>query len=260
MIGPLRERARATLNRLRWELLDQRTLSGHWVGELSPSALSTATAISAMSAVLLYSSDPNPDAETLVDCVTRGIESLAKQQNPDGGFGDTDRSHSNIATSYLVLAASSLAEQGVGRSLALEQSEALRDYIRDVGEFTALRARYGEDKTFVVPILTNLAIAGLADWDQVPALPFEAAVFPQSMYRMLQMPVVSYAIPALVAIGQAQTLSRPSRGDATAMDSIRIDRSNDESIAANAAAERRLLGSDATDFVRCDELGGHQTK
>ncbi len=147
MIGPLRERARATLNRLRWELLDQRTLSGHWVGELSASALSTATAISAMSAVLLYSSDPNPDAETLVDCVTRGIESLAKQQNPDGGFGDTDRSHSNIATSYLVLAASSLAEQGVGRSLALEQSEALRDYIRDVGEFDCVAStlRRGQD-------------------------------------------------------------------------------------------------------------------
>ena len=49
-----------------------------------------------------------------------------------------------------------------------------------------------------------MAIAGLVDWSDVQALPFEAAVFPQSMYRFMQMPVVSYAIPALVAIGQAR--------------------------------------------------------
>ncbi|CAN0488854.1 unnamed protein product, partial [Hapterophycus canaliculatus] len=64
------------------------------------------------------------------------------------------------------------------------------------------------DKTFVVPILTNMAIAGLVEWKEVSALPFEAAVFPQSMYRFLGMPVVSYAVPALVAIGQAKFLKQ----------------------------------------------------
>ena len=72
-----------------------------------------------------------------------------------------------------------------------------------------LRRRYGKDKTFVVPILTNMAIAGLVDWSEVSALPFEAAVLPQSMYRFLGMPVVSYAIPALVAIGQARHFHGP---------------------------------------------------
>ncbi len=157
-----------------------------------------------MSAVLIHSSDPPASRDVLVDCIARGIESLKRQQNQDGGFGDTDRSHSNIATSYLVLAASTLAAKAIGRSLPPHQSASLIEYIRAAGQFDGLRARYGTDKTFVVPILTNLAIAGLADWDQVPALPFEAAVFPQSMYRMLRMPVVSYAIPALVAIGQAR--------------------------------------------------------
>jgi squalene-hopene/tetraprenyl-beta-curcumene cyclase len=49
----------------------------------------------------------------------------------------------------------------------------------------------------------------LVPWDDVSALPFEAAVFPQSMYRWLQVPVVSYAIPALVAIGQARHFHGP---------------------------------------------------
>ena len=80
----------------------------------------------------------------------------------------------------------------------------LNRYLDDAGRLDGLRRRYGKDKTFVVPIMNNMAIAGLISWDEVAALPFEAAVFPQSMYRFLQMPVVSYAIPALVAIGQAR--------------------------------------------------------
>ena len=201
-----RNRARQTLDRLREELLAERTTDGHWEGELAASALSTATAISAMSAVALNTDDRTAgDAEL----IARGIGYLRGQQNDDGGFGDTDRSHSNIATSYLVLAASTLAEKAVGESMTairFDQSalDKLASYLEKAGGIEGLRRRYGTDKTFVIPILTNLAIAGLVDWDDVAALPFEAAVFPQSMYRLLQMPVVSYAIPALVAIGQAR--------------------------------------------------------
>ncbi|MDG2224119.1 MAG: prenyltransferase/squalene oxidase repeat-containing protein [Rubripirellula sp.] len=200
---------------MRAELLDQQLVDGHWVGELSPSALSTATAVSAIAAVLLNqpAADRNelagqrPPSDSISrwhDQVGRGMDYLRRQQNRDGGYGDTDRSHSNIATSYLVLAASTLAGRAVGEGLPEAQLDQLNAYLRDAGELDALRQRYGTDKTFVVPILTNLAIAGLVPWEQVPRLPFEAAVFPQSMYRLLQMPVVSYAIPALVAIGQAR--------------------------------------------------------
>ncbi len=192
-----------TLDRLRGELLDERTDGGHWVGELSPSALSTATAVSAMSAIIA-NAPAVPLEETLRDCIARGIDYLRDQQNDDGGFGDTDRSHSNIATSYLVLAASALAARAIGHSMPASQLDRLKRYLQDAGAIDALRRRYGTDKTFVVPILTNLAIAGLVSWDEVSPLPFEAAVFPQSMYRLLQMPVVSYAIPALVAIGQTR--------------------------------------------------------
>src|SRR6185312_2961725 len=73
----------------------------------------------------------------------------------------------------------------------------------------AVRARYGKDRTFSVPILMTSALAGLVEWREVPSLPFELACFPQSWYRFLRIPVVSYALPALIAIGQAVFQHRP---------------------------------------------------
>jgi squalene-hopene/tetraprenyl-beta-curcumene cyclase len=162
-----------------------------------------------MSAVLNGGTASPEQRKIWTECVGRGVDYLISQQNSDGGFGDTDRSHSNIATSYLALAASALADQAIGRSLSPEATARLENYLHDAGEIDGLRRRYGKDKTFVVPILTNMAIAGLVPWKAVSALPFEAAVFPQSLYRWLQMPVVSYAIPALVAIGQARHFHGP---------------------------------------------------
>ena len=46
---------------------------------------------------------------------------------------------------------------------------------------------------------------------EVAPLPFELACVPQRLYRWARMPVVSYAIPALVAIGQARFVHRPPR-------------------------------------------------
>lgn len=204
MSDSLRRRTRETLDQLRQELLDERTPDGHWIGRLSASALSTATAVSAISAVVIHGSLPEVEQGEFRSRIRAGIDYIRRQQNRDGGFGDTDRSHSNIATSYLVLAASALAEQAGLQPLGDTQLERLQRYIEAAGALDGLRRRYGKDKTFVVPIMTNMAIAGLVPWDNVPALPFEAAAFPQSMYRLLRMPVVSYAIPALVAIGQTR--------------------------------------------------------
>ncbi len=208
--------ARQALDRLRQELWALREPGGYWCGELAASALSTATAVSALSAVVRSGAG---SARELRALMRRGLAYLDTQQNPDGGYGDTDRSHSNIATSYLVLAARTLAaslppESSDDADSAESSStpadlDALRDYITRTGELQGLRKRYGTDKTFVVPIMTNLAIAGLVPWADVPRLPFEAAVFPGSMYRFLQMPVVSYAIPALVAIGQVHHFLGP---------------------------------------------------
>src|SRR5262249_7708772 len=43
----------------------------------------------------------------------------------------------------------------------------------------------------------------LVDWEEVPPLPFELACLPQRWFRWFNLPVVSYALPALIAIGQA---------------------------------------------------------
>jgi squalene-hopene/tetraprenyl-beta-curcumene cyclase len=217
-------RLRVTYEKVREELLAERTSDGHWVGELSSSALSTATAISALAVVrrpnmtnasTQYSvlSTQYSDAGRSIDnLIERGVSWLVKQQNTDGGFGDTDLSHSNIATTYLAIAALHLA--GVADQHA-ELIVSAKTYIDSKNSFQGLRERYGIDKTFVVPILTNLALAGLVDWSEIEPLPFELACVPQSWYRFVGMPVVSYAIPALVAIGQARFHHAPPRNPIT---------------------------------------------
>ena len=56
--------------------------------------------------------------------------------------------------------------------------------------------------TFSVPILVMCALAGvITHWDRIPQLPFELSVLPQRLFRFLRLPVVSYAIPALIAVG-----------------------------------------------------------
>jgi squalene-hopene/tetraprenyl-beta-curcumene cyclase len=82
-------------------------------------------------------------------------------------------------------------------------------YVDRAGGIRGLRRRYGRDRTFAVPILTNCALAEMVSWREVNPLPFELACFPQAWYRFLQLPVVSYAIPALVAVGQARFHHRP---------------------------------------------------
>lgn len=194
----------------------QRTEQGNWTGELSTSALSTATAISALEQVRAsetYCESGRSESE-LCDSIEGGCRWLAEHQNSDGGFGDTDRSHSNISTTLLVLSAFDLGARSPKRSKFIVDESIVRcawDYVDRQGSWDGLRARYGKDKTFVVPILSNCALAGFVSWKQVSPLPFEAAWLPQDWYRWARMPVVSYAVPALVAIGQASLHHNPPR-------------------------------------------------
>jgi len=191
----------------RRDLLAERTPEGHWVGELSNSALSTATAISALT-LLARETSIASRRQAATALAERGIDWLAHHQNHDGGFGDTDKSKSNISTTYLVIAALHLAEKEGTHQELLERANA---FVEKEGGLEALQRRYGNDKTFVVPILTNLALAGIVPWRKVPPLPFELSLLPQSFYRLARMPVVSYAIPALVTIGQACFFHRKPR-------------------------------------------------
>jgi len=201
MIDPAR--LDAAYERVRAQLLAERLPAGHWVGQLSTSALSTATAVSALALVQRHS----PPHDRFAAVIARGVAWLAGHQNADGGWGDTDRSDSNIATTMLVRAAIQLAGQAEERSAAMAAGQR---YLDAQGGLDGLRARYGRDRTFAVPILTNCALAELVPWSKVPPLPFELACLPQRFYRFVRLPVVSYAIPALVAIGQARHRHLPS--------------------------------------------------
>lgn len=187
-------------------LLAERTADGHWVGELSTSALSTATAVMAL---FLVGERGGSRRDALV---AGGLRWLAEHQNADGGWGDTVKSFSNISTTMLCRAAFYLTGTATLHGDGVRRVEAWlgERYGKTPTELAeAVRARYGKDRTFAVPILTTCALAGLVSWSEVQPLPFELACLPQSWFRFVRLHVVSYALPALIAIGQVIYHHRP---------------------------------------------------
>lgn len=206
MENPLAAKVEFAYQRAKERLLASRSPGGYWIGRLASSAVSTATALSALS--LVRRSDPGQQPERFGLLIERGAAWLAAHQNADGGWGDTDRSYSNIATTILAVAALRLSDCSNHHAAVVERGV---NYIKRNGFVEAVFRRYGRDRTFAAPILANAALAGMVDWRDVPRLPFELACLPQDWYRFLHLPVVSYAIPALVAIGQLGHAFRPTR-------------------------------------------------
>jgi squalene-hopene/tetraprenyl-beta-curcumene cyclase len=153
------------------------------------------------------------DREKHRDLIAGGLRWLADHQNADGGWGDTVRSRSNISTTALCWAALSGAQEATEFSKCVGAAEAwLTRAAGSMGELVpAIERRYGKDRTFSVPILMHLAICDRVGWNVIPALPFELAALPHQLFGALQLPVVSYALPALIAIGQAIHHHAPSR-------------------------------------------------
>jgi squalene-hopene/tetraprenyl-beta-curcumene cyclase len=205
-------------------LLESRVPAGHWEGELSSSALSTATATAALALVELEGAGTVAGAGSRARLAAEGLKWLARNQNADGGWGDTVLSPSNISTTALAWAAFNLA--GGGGEPGERAVRAARSWLeRAAGSVEppilaeAIARRYGKDRTFSVPILTVLALAGRLGpperaWRLVPPLPFELAACPQRWFRWLRLPVVSYALPALIALGLVRHHHLPSRNPA----------------------------------------------
>ena len=198
----LMDRVRATRRRLLDELLAMQEPGGWWTGELSSSALSTATSVAAFCQLRAAGQGGFDD---LIDAGVTWIESNA---NEDGGWGDTVRSKSNISTTMLCRAALKIAGRAVPAAADAWVTNATRDF---PDEAEAIKARYGKDRTFSVPILMMCAMAGDVPWSAIPRLPFELAVLPHRFYAAVRLPVVSYALPALIAIGQLLHAKNPSR-------------------------------------------------
>jgi squalene-hopene/tetraprenyl-beta-curcumene cyclase len=194
------------------QLLSARAEGGYWTGELASSALSTATACVALLLI---------DSRRHHALISNSMRWLLEHQNDDGGWGDTTKSLSNISTTMLCRAALTLGKKTLADQcasaetipvlsaerieLSLRRAEVWLERVcggrKSESLARALRERYGKDRTFSVPILSCCALAGLISWDEIPALPFELACFPASAFRRLNLPVVSYALPALIALG-----------------------------------------------------------
>ncbi|MFW5751207.1 MAG: prenyltransferase/squalene oxidase repeat-containing protein [Planctomycetota bacterium] len=202
----------------RERLLGERSPAGHWIGRLSSSALATAVACAALAEI-----DPHRHR----DLIRGGLDWLVAHQNADGGYGDTVISRSNINTTSLCWGAFAVATRiGQGDNPAyLRPADRAAGWIATHCGFTGtiepralvqqILAFYGRDRTFSTPICSLIAICGRLGprheaFALIPQLPFELAALPQRIFRWLRLPVVSYAIPALVAIGQSRHHHRPS--------------------------------------------------
>ena len=181
-------------------LVKEQNSDGFWSGYLSSSALATAVATVALK---MNRSSAHEDK------IGRGLKWLVDNVNNDGGFGDTPQSISNVSTSLLSYAAiyycqeynasSSTVLKGIEKYLLSQKINLNPEDIT-----ASVLTFYGKDYTFSVPILSMLVICGVLDQktcQKIPQLPFELVLLPSSLYGFFNLRVVSYAIPALIAMG-----------------------------------------------------------
>jgi len=178
---------------------------GYWNGRLSSSALSTAIAVFAL---WKY------DAKKYNTSIQQGLNWLVNNSNLDGGWGDTIRSKSNLSTTLLAWACLSIVKNDPTYANCIYHAENwLTDTLKKLDPesiSTAILNHYQKDQTFSVPILAMCALSGRLGekgWDLVPQLPFQMAVFPDRLFKILNLSVVSYAIPALIAIGLVKSVN-----------------------------------------------------
>ena len=174
--------------------MKSRSEDGMWRGSLSSSAISTAVSVFALQRI---------DVEKYRAQIDAGVNWLRQMMKADGSWGDSVESPSNMTATlltyvslYAVGQAPEASRQYLNQHFHGDSEEALTQGVLHY---------YGRDLTFSVPILMMCALAGvITNWKKIPPFPFELATLPQRFFRYLNLPVVSYAIPALIAIGICQ--------------------------------------------------------
>lgn len=202
MTTQLAARTKAALHRMESSLLSEFKPDRPWRGTLSSSAIATSIAV-----FTLRVAGHDHDRQAM----EAGLEWLRRTRNADGGWGDSPESPSNLTATLLTWFASGGKPDMGGTWLHQALGGTGPDTIAQ-----AVRARYGHDKTFAVPILTMGTLARCLGpereaWRRIPQLPFEFAAVPQRFFRFMNMGVVSYAMPALIAIGLVRHHHAPTR-------------------------------------------------
>ncbi len=191
------------LSVVRKRLLEFQQPEGFWKGRLSSSALATAVAVGALAKI---------DSQRHRDLIERGLGWLAANRNSDGGWGDSVLSKSNISATLLCWSAFMMSEDSFRYKKVISQAQAWlterTGSLKAESIVKALNSEYGGDRTFSVPILTMCSLAGILGrdkkrWCLIKPLPFELAALPYQLFKTLKLSVVSYALPALIAMGQA---------------------------------------------------------
>ena len=187
-------------NELSEILLKELNNDGFITGRLSSSALAVAVAIAALH---FY------DSTFYNNEIRKGLDWLQSNINKDGSFGDTPESCGNVSASLLVYAAINLYAERDEKIKKLQ--EKITGYLLSQGidvnssnVSKAILGHYKKDYTFSVPILTMCGLCGIPPekaFDEIPQLPFELSLLPRRFYKFLNLSVVSYAIPALIAVG-----------------------------------------------------------
>ncbi|MCL2640400.1 MAG: hypothetical protein FWD53_06115 [Phycisphaerales bacterium] len=190
---------------LREFLMSYRASDGFFESQLSDSAVSTAVACVAME-----TADPQKYAAQ----INAAKQWLITHQTPDGLYGDSPESPPNLTATfltYVTLSRNNIYQPNLQRA---------KDWLlHHFGDFSFLNVRrgfleaYGNDLTFSVPILALATAAGFFEnpeqaWRTMPQFPFEAVLIPERLFMYLNLPVVSYAIPALICVGLAQLRHR----------------------------------------------------
>jgi squalene-hopene/tetraprenyl-beta-curcumene cyclase len=144
------QRYEAAIQAVVQQLLEAMNPAGYWEGRLSSSALSTATAVSALAVAASTTGSAAPHNPSGVEMLRRGVAWLCEHQDCDGGWGDTVDSPSNLSTALLAVAALRLSGDAPGQAAIDRAGPYISKHTggNPRGLAEAVRRIYGQDRTF----------------------------------------------------------------------------------------------------------------
>ncbi len=235
--------------RLIAQLKAQEEVTGLWNGRLSSSAVSTAIAAFA----LLGRGEEGP-------CL-KAAQWLVEHVNADGGWGDTPASPSNMTASLIVCSTLFALRNQFESTAVRERAKAwLCEHLGNDDFIAGILQYYGKDLTFSAPLLSMCTLSGMLGedaWVRIPRLPFSLAVLPRSLFTVINIGVVSYALPALIAVGLLQY--RKAGSDTPWTEGLIIPRVLKKLEAMLPASGGYLEAAPLTGFVSmCLSAAGHE--